>query len=229
MSVTLICLAICAAVALGGKICQDLRNEVTVNNIKYIKPDSGFKNFVGSSYSQTMTVAMSKGKKLCDKYAEKIEKLLPAELKSKKVEFQDMLTAMSDFEGYAYEDATKAITTVEFSNKTGKIAIFNMLFSPVNDEKIKVTTFDITASMEIPASFVVQEMTVKNKFRTKTQQSLSEIPTSLTVNNVVDAISMVLAPCINGAVQMPDDVKELYKQKEQSESPGVNKIPTSFK
>ena len=73
MSATLICLAICAAIALGGKICQDLRNEVTVKNIEYIKPDAGFKNFIGSSYSSTMTVAMSKGKKLCDKYAEKIE------------------------------------------------------------------------------------------------------------------------------------------------------------
>jgi hypothetical protein len=229
MSATLICLAICAAIALGGTICQSLRNEVTIQNIQYIKPDSGFKNFIGSSYSSTTTIAMSKAEKACKLYANKISNFIPSGLKGRTQEFIDMINAVGEYGAYEFEDATKAITTVEYSNSTNVLSIFNIIFSPQSDNKLKVILFDVSAKLQLPSSFIVQEMTVKNKFRTKTEQSLVEMESSLTSKTIVDAISMVLGPALNGAVEIPQDVRELYKSKERFESPGTANIPSSFK
>ena len=227
---TLIVLGICAAVALTGKICQSLRDNVTVQNIDYITPSSGFKKLISSTANQKFVLAMSKAQSACNMYANKIKKVMPKALADKTEEMADMLVTLGELEGYEVESAGKSVMTVAYSNETGKFSMFNMLFTPKsNGEKVEIQTFDLTAEIQLPYAFVVQETTQQNSWRTKTTQSLVAKPQELTYQTIVDAISMAIAPCLNGDIPMPDSVKQLYQNIDKSENPSLDEIPSSFK
>ena len=229
MVATLIVLGVCAAIALAGQICQSLRDSVTVQNIDYIAPGETFKKLISSSSNQKFTLAMSKAQLACNMYANKVKKVLPKILQDQAEEFADMLVTLGEFEGYEVDGASKSVMTVAFSNETGKFSMFNMIFTPKPNDKIEIQTFDLTTEIQLPYAFVLQEMTETNFWRTKTTQSLAEKPQELSYQTIVDAISMSLAPCINGDIPIPDQVKQLYQSISDSESPGVDQIPSSFK
>ena len=229
MVLTLIVLGICAAVGLAGAICESLRDNVTVQNINYVTPDSGFKKLISSTSNQKFIIAMSKAESAINMYINKLNKVIPKALSDKIPEFADMLQALADFQGYEIEAAGKSVMTVSYSNETGKLSMCNMLFTPQSTDKLQIQTFDLTAEIELPYAFVVQEMTEQNFWRTKTTQSLVDKPRELDVKTVVDAISMALAPCINGDIAIPDEVLQLYKNIQKSESPSLEEIPSSFK
>ena len=229
MVLTLIVLGICAAVGLAGAICQSLRDNVTVQNINYITPDSGFKNFISSTSNQKFVIAMTKAESAINMYINKINKVLPKALSDKIADFTDMLQALADFQGYEIESAGKSVMTVSYSNETGKFSMFNMIFTPQGTDKLQIQSFDLTAEIELPYAFIVQEMTEQNFWRTKTTQSLVEKPRELDVQTVVDAISMALAPCISGEIPLPDEFLQLYNNIQKSENPSLSEIPSSFK
>ena len=227
--IPLIVLGVCAAVALTGQICQSLKNNKNVSQIQYTPPTNGFKEFAGSSASQILTVDQKKGPQLINLYVNKITKILPQDLQSKQQDFVDALTDLYLFEGYTMKDAYKAATATFYSNLTGKFYLFSYIFKPISDSLMTVHTHDIIANFKMPNSFITIETTVTNSWRTKTTQSITEKPPSLTNQAIIDAVSMVLAPSIQGFIEMPEDFKNHFTNQGKTESNDYNSIPSSFK
>ncbi|EAY21628.1 hypothetical protein TVAG_013950 [Trichomonas vaginalis G3] len=225
----LIVLGICAAVALTGKICQSLRNGMTVNQVGYVLPGNGFENFVSASTNQKFTVKISKGPLVINSIIQRLKAFVPTTLQSKISDVEEMLKSMADLGGYELESAHKSLTCTTYNSNTGKLGIFNVIFTPISDDLMTVQLYDINANFKMPASFIIAETTISNKWRTKTEQSLIEKPRELTVQAVTDAISMAIAPCLQGYVEMPNEIRDLYTGKSKSEGPGIDSIPSSFK
>jgi len=176
-----------------------------------------------------MTVAQTKGPALIKMYIDKITKLLPADLQSKKQEYIDALTDLYDFEGYTMKDAYKAATATFFSNQTGKFYLFSYIFSPISSSQMTVHTYDIVANFVMPKSFIVIETTSSNSWRTKTSQSIVEKPLSLTTQSIIDAVSMVIAPALQGYIEIPQDFASHFSKQGLTERGDYPSIPSSFK
>lgn len=228
---TLIALAICAAVTLASAICQSLRDHVTVNQVGYVLPkEGGFSKFISTSSSQKMTVAMKKGSSLCSSYAKKITKFLPSSQQdSMGTKIAEFLDVMADIGGYEIEGANTFTHSVTFNKDTKEFHFFTIIFTPISAEKMTVQTIDCKAQIELPYSFAILETTTANKWRTKTQQSLQEIPTALDSQAVVDAISMALAPALSGSVSVPKEFLESIKLQAQTDLADGAKVQSSFK
>ncbi|EAY23406.1 hypothetical protein TVAG_070690 [Trichomonas vaginalis G3] len=225
----LIVLGICAAMALTGKICQSVRDGMVVKQVGYVAPGKSFENLISASTNQKFTVKMSKGPAVISAIIQRLKIFVPASLQKQIPEVEAMLKAMADLGGYELETAHKALMLATYNPDNSKLGIFNVVFTPISDDLMTVQLYDLTANFKMPTSFMIAETTISNKWRTKTEQSLVAKPREITPQAVTDAIAMCIAPCLNGDIDMPKEIRDLYAAKNQAENPGLQNIQTSFK
>lgn len=218
-------MGICAAVALSGVICHALTDNVEVVQVGYVAPRSGFSNFVGSSSAATVIVPMKKAQTLLDAYIKQLNRLVPRSLSQHSDDLYESLQEIKDFEAYEYGSSERTATTVIYDKGAGKLSFYMHTFRPLNQTHIQASNFNVVAKVVIPTDFLIVDTIKSNALRSKVTTRLEEVPRNLDSQAVIDAISMALAPGIEGYIELPDAMISRLKLEAKSSSA---KIQSSF-
>lgn len=202
-----------AAVAVGVKLCSKIiglfREQVTVEQVGYIKGD-GFTSFHAYSVASNQRWSKSKINVVPGYYLDHFGDLTPPSLRSHDEEIRAVLVDMSEFGAYGCSNQGYA---VNYDKDAGGISMLMYNFAPVNDYQFTANVISLFANFTLEGDYAVMATTKKNAFHTNVEQSLEYYPPSITPKAVVDSIAMLLGPNIGGAVGggLPDDWDEILE------------------
>ncbi|OHT16926.1 hypothetical protein TRFO_12804 [Tritrichomonas foetus] len=225
--IELITCGVVIAIALSAKICLALQNNVTVSNISYIKPGNSFEKLVTAASVSEMSVSILEASTLLDIYESHVEKWLPSSMQDYKIDIQNTIQEINDFASYNYSAATKSCQTIVYNNETKELSYLFVVFECVNQTTIIGDHMFVHAQFNMPSSFVVVEISKKNKISTTTEHQMQKLPKNFNEQVVIDAISMAISPILQGYILAPKYFMEYLNIIAHGKS--INGIPSSFK
>ena len=116
----------------------------------------------------------------------------------------ESLQEIKDFEAYEYGSSERSATTVAYDKGAGKLSFYMHTFRPLNKTHIQASNFNVVAKMVMPSDFLIVDTIKSNAVRAKVTTRLEEVPRNLDSQAVIDAISMALAPGVEGYIDLPE-------------------------
>ena len=223
---SVVVVAVCAVISFAGKIASAFRDKVTTQEIAYY-PSDGYTDYVSSSSVTTNTVSSAKGVRFLKSWVKNIRRILPNVSEDDYNKVTNFLEDAIEFESFNLDDLSKTVNFIDYSNETGKLYFFILYVTPSETEdKFKFQAVNFACRLKIGSSFRVVETTAKNCLRTKSTQDLIEVKGSLTVQGLIDAISLGLAPVFTGAAGIPQEVVDLTIKSLKDEAEAYMNDPT---
>ena len=205
MSAIAIALAVITCLQGAVKIVQSFKTE-TVEQITGSGSGKGFWDFYSFSSVDTMTIKLEKVSSYIQKYL--IERVFgttssPSLLKYKD-EICDYLQALADFEGYEVETAQKNVNTVSYNSDELTLFMYITTFTPISGTHVRCENMRLeTEGIKLAQDWMIVNTITSNMLKTKSVVEHKYLPTSVTVDKVVDAIAIAFAPVSLGLVKVP--------------------------
>lgn len=216
MSAILIACAVISAISGAVKIVQSFKTEV-MEQITGSGRGEGFWDYYSFSNVEYMTIKLEKGEAFIKTYI--VDKALahcksPAVLKYKQ-DIEDYMTALADFQGYEFEAASKTLNTVSYGAEELTLFMWIYTFTPVElkgKEALRCEGMRLeTKGIKLAKDWMLVNTVSSNMLKQKNVIEHRYLPASLTINKVIDAISIAFAPVALGLVKVPTGFLEAIK------------------
>ena len=181
----------------------------SMTSIQQTGSGSGFWRYYSNSAVGSLSMSVTK----CDVYIQsminRITKETTPEIQAKKAEIIEFLSDIKEFESYAWGDCDRMVNTVDYNKATGTLFVYIFTFSPFihprKGEGVRVQTLRICCNMELAKDWMVVSKVKASFFKTTATSEIQYIPNkSIKMSDVIEAISIAMAPAVLGLVQLPE-------------------------
>ena len=186
--------------ALGTKF----HNGVYDGKVTLAIDQKGFKSITSVFSSESMSFASKMVPNAVKMVRNRIVGDLSSDLFKYKDELINYLDDIRDFDTLSWDRAQIDQFICTYSKESGKLTFFTAMFDPdFSSDKVTFRYIKIEVKMQLPGIFVIGMSAKGNFFGVSVKQSLEKIEGSLTLNHVIDALVIALAPGMIGLVDLP--------------------------
>ena len=197
---------------------------------------TGFWKYYSNSAVGTRSVAANRCGDYIDLMIGRIMNEATPALQSHTNEIIADLQDISEFESYVWGECDNMINTVNYNQGAGQLYMYVYTFSPfiheTRGEAVKIQTMKIRADMKLAQDWIIVQKTKASFFKATSSQEIQYLPQKgIQTKDIVDAISIAMAPAVLGLVQLPERfmtvLDSLLKQQMDNPNAGVVTAPSA--
>lgn len=146
------------------------------------------------------------------------------------------LQDIKDFESYAWGDCDNMVNTVSYNKMSGSLFMYVYVFSPFIHERlgngVKVANMKIHVDFTLPKDWIIVSKVKSSFFKATMNQEIQYLDTkSVKLTDVIEAISIAVAPAVLGLVKLPDRfmacLDSIIKSQMEHPDAGIVTAPTA--
>lgn len=170
---------------------------------------TGFFKFYSNSVVGNRAMAESSMPQYLDRMIANIMKEQSPIVQANKDAIRDELQDIKDFESYAWGDCDNMVNTVTYNKASGSLFLYIYVFSPFIHERrgngVKVANMKIHVDFTLPKDWIIVSKVKSSFFKCTMNQEIQYLDQkTVQMKDVIEAISIAVAPAVLGLVKLPD-------------------------
>ncbi|OHT10937.1 hypothetical protein TRFO_19636 [Tritrichomonas foetus] len=206
----LMLMAFAAAMAYKEQMNTQLTSHTYKGNVGTIIDRPGFEAFDSHLFYKTAKVDISKGGQLIDMLYTMSSNDFPSDFDEfQKEDWTNFFADVKEEQSYEIDTASMSINVAHYSQATGKLSFYTVFLTPDdNGEVINYEYLRVQCTLTLPGRFMIGSSAKKGWFSSSKSQTLMKIDASIEYTDVVDALSIALAPLYLGFMTATSSILE---------------------